>query len=68
MHADLGRGVGLVAHIDLRGGIIAGENHREPRLYSALHKRRDLALELGADRRREGFSIEDLRCHGAGAV
>ena len=30
----------------------------------APHKRLDALLQIGAHRGREGFSVEDLRCHG----
>ncbi|HEV2431411.1 MAG TPA: hypothetical protein VGT43_07860, partial [Burkholderiales bacterium] len=68
MHADLGGGQGLVADVDARGSIIAGEDYREARPYSALHKRVDPQLHLGAKPRRERFSVENPGCHGGRAV
>ena len=65
MKPHLGAGRPLVAHVDLRGGVVTHQHHRQPRLAFA---RRDHGLDLGPDAganlRRDGLTIENLGAHG----
>src|SRR5439155_24026165 len=65
VHAGLLRGEHLVLHVHPGGGVIAREDHGESGAHAALHKFGHLVLQLGANRCREGFPVQDLRCHGA---
>ena len=64
MHADLGGGQGLVAHVDARGGDRRRRGSpRGPALLRAAQARRPAASSR-AKPRGERFSVEDLGCHG----
>src|SRR6185295_4938500 len=66
-HTDFRARARLVSHVDPRSGIVAREDYGKAGAHSALHKRIDLPLQSGADCRREGFSVEDLRGHWGAA-
>ena len=67
-HAGFLGGAHLVAYIDARGRIVAGQQNCQAGANAALRKRGHLVFHRGADLRGERFSVENPRGHQGGAV
>src|SRR6185436_463177 len=62
-HTDFLAGARLVADVDLRGRIVAGQDHGEAGFHSALHQSGNLFLQIEADRGGERLAVENFCRH-----
>jgi len=60
---DFAAGPDLVSHVDLRSGIVADQDHRQPRGHAARLERSDALLPLRADRLRNCDTVDEGRGH-----
>jgi hypothetical protein len=65
VETGLHTGIDLVAHIDLRSGVFADQDHRQSGAVAARRQRFGALLEVGAQRLRQRVAVEDSCRHFA---
>jgi hypothetical protein len=65
VETGLHTGIDLVAHIDLRSGVFADQDHRQSGAVAARRQRVGALLEVGAQRLRQRVAVEDSCRHFA---
>ena len=63
LDADLRARLALAPHVDVRGGVVADDDRREPRPHPLVVQRRDVVANAIANALRDRLAVDDPRAH-----